>query len=204
MPLAMRAALVCVVGMSVACRDAVVPPATQPAVLPTAHAGTVLVRDCVGPATSVPAELAAAIPPRTGKMVPDDRWADLAATVPGGFAGFFLRNGQPVIQLARPAEEAEAKAALAPLYPHFPVAGASVQHARWDFAQLVDWFNYLSGETPLWSHNVTSGDKDELLNRLVFGVADSASLVQVQVMLESLPVPCRLVVLRIQPPIVSR
>jgi hypothetical protein len=46
----------------------------------------VRVRDCEGPATSLPAELAATLEPRSPAMTPDDQWADMARQVPGGFA----------------------------------------------------------------------------------------------------------------------
>ena len=132
-------------------------------------------------------------------MRPDDRWADIAASTPGGFAGVLRRNGMPVLVLARPAEAEAAKAALAPLLPDFPINDASVQPGRWDFAQLVDWYNYLMQRTPLWSLNVTSGDKSESDNRIKYGVRDSASLYRVRALLDSLSVPCDLVMLEIGP-----
>jgi hypothetical protein len=80
---------------------------------------------------------------------PDDYWADIAARVPGGFAGVLYREGKPVVVLARPSEAEAAKRVLAPLLPSFPIRDADIQSARWDFAQLVDWYNYLLQRTPL-------------------------------------------------------
>jgi len=130
-------------------------------------------------------------------MEPDDRWADIAMSTPGGFAGVLYRDGRPVLVLARPAEAAAAKTVLAPLIPRFPIQDASVEEGRWDFSQLVDWYNYLMQRTPLWSLNVTSGDKSESDNRIKFGVRDSASLNRVRALLDSLAIPCDLVLLEI-------
>lgn len=153
-------------------------------------------RNCDGPAASLPAKLAATLAPRTGMMRPDDQWADIAARVPGGFAGIVYRDGKPVLMLTRPEEAEAARDSLTPLLPsRFPVRTAIVEPARWDFAQLVDWFNYLVQRTSLWSLGVTFGDKSELDNRIKFGVRDTASLVRVRAVLDSVPIPCDLVML---------
>ena len=105
--------------------------------------GAVRVADCVGPATSLPDSLAARLPPRTGRMHPDDQWADIARTTPGGFAGSIRDSTHRLIlMLTKPELTGEAKAALADRLP-FPFESATVRQVRWDFAQLVDWFNYL-------------------------------------------------------------
>ena len=90
---------------------------------------------------------------------------------------------------------------MAPLIPYFPIQKASIEKARWDFAQLVDWYNYLVQRTPLWSLGVTSGDKSERDNRLRYGVRDSASLRKVAALLDSLQIPCDLVMLEIAEPV---
>ncbi|MFL5577630.1 MAG: hypothetical protein ACJ79S_16870 [Gemmatimonadaceae bacterium] len=166
-------------------------------------ADVVRVRECAGPATNLPADLAAALPPRTGMMRPDDQWADLAAEVPGGFAGVVYDQGRPVLLLTRPAEAAAAKQALAPHLTGFDVANAEVRQARWDFAQLVDWYNYLTGRG-VWGpgSGVTTGDKDESANRIVYGVADEAARDRLAASLAALDLPCDLVLLKIQAPVV--
>ena len=165
------------------------------------------VRDCEGPATSLAASLAAGLAPRQGLMVPDDRWADLAATVPGGFAGVFYDEGRPVLMLTRPDEAAAAKAALAPRLGSggFDVAGAEVRQARWDFAQLHDWFAYLNTQATVWdrANKVTIADTDEVANRIVIGAADAAARDRLAATLTSLGLPCDLVVVKIQAPAVS-
>src|SRR3954447_25875135 len=114
------------------------------ALVPRAGNHAVTVSACVGPATSLPDSLAATLPVRDGRSMPDDQWADLAAVVPGGFAGIFYDRGKPVLALARPDEAAAAKAALAPKLS-FPIGTAEVRGVRWDFAQLVNWSNYILG-----------------------------------------------------------
>lgn len=164
-----------------------------------ADLASVTLRACSGPATSLSADAKAGLQPRSTQH-PDHRWADIAESTPGGFAGFLLRDGEPVLMLARPEEAAAAKAALSPRFPDFPIAESTVERARWDFAQLVDWYDFLSQKTELWTLNVTMGDKSEGDNRVVFGVADRVSLRRVQSLLVSVPIPCDLVLLKIQPP----
>ena len=156
-------------------------------------------RDCEGPATSLPAELLAALEPRKDYH-PDHVWADIAERVPGGFAGIMAREGQPILLLTDPSQVDAAKEALVPLISGFPIRDASVEQARWDFSQLVNWYDYLSQHTPIHTFRMTFGDKSEGDNRIVYGWADSASLYAARDMLEALPVPCRLVLLEIMPP----
>ena len=126
---------------------------------------------CVGPATSLPDSLARGLPPRTGRMQPDDSWADLARTIPGGFAGtIYDSTHSPVLMLTQPALAASAKQALVGRLA-FPITDATVREARWDFAQLVDWFNYL---LPRLTIGAAMADKDESINRIRFTVTSIA------------------------------
>ena len=162
------------------------------------------VRDCEGPATSLPAELAATLDPRPAPTTQDDQWARIAREVPGGFAGVLYDNGQPVLMLTRPEEAQEAKAALASHFSpgFFDVAHAEVRRARWDFAQLSDWYAYLDTQG-IWrpGNGLRSGDKDEAENRIVYGVVDAASRARFANELDALGVPCDLVLLEIRAPI---
>ena len=162
------------------------------------------VRDCEGPPTSLSPELKSTLAPRSGHMAPDDQWADIAERVPGGFAGVLYSAGKPVLLLTRPEEAAAAKAALSPLLEGFPVKDASVWPVRWDFVQLVDWYNYFNRQPRLWNLNVNSADKSEADNRIVYRITDSASLFRVRALLDSLAIPCDLVLLRIAAPIQLR
>jgi hypothetical protein len=152
------------------------------------------IRNCEGPATSLSPSLAAALPPRTGNMQPDDQWADLAERVPGGFAGFIGDGGKLVLFLTDPSQAAAAKAALAGKASGVDVQSAEVRQARWDFAQLVNWFNYLSTQSSLMSTpGMSSADKNEAINRIVYGTVDSASRLLLIEKLQALDLPCDLI-----------
>jgi len=123
-------------------------------------------------------------------MQPDDRWADLALTVPGGFGGVFYDSAHtPILLLVRPELADSAKAVLAETL-RFPVDRAVVRPARWDFAQLVDWFNYLYPRLP----GVSLGDKDEALNRILFAASSPTAREHLIHALKAMDLPCDLVV----------
>ena len=157
---------------------------------PTPLAAAMRLAGCEGPATSLPDSLARTLPPRTGRMIPDDRWADLATAVPGGFAGVFYDSAHtPILMLSEPAQASAAKQALAGKIG-FPLQQATVRQARWNFAQLVDWFNYVF---PRLGVPVTA-DKDEVLNRIRFSVTSVELRDRVIAALDRLPLPCDLIV----------
>lgn len=159
------------------------------------------VPDCNGPATSLNPAVAASLQPHT-YLLPDDKWADLARQVPGGFAGVLYVDNKPVLMLTDPSQSAAAKQALAPSFPTFDVRGAEVRQARWDFAQLVDWFDYLTARTPVWqTEGITSGDKDEAVNRISYGVLDAAARDRLVHTLAGIELPCDLIVIKITGPI---
>lgn len=164
----------------------------------------VRVADCSGPATSLDPALVSTLPPRNGSMVPDDGWADLAQRVPGGFAGVLYVDNKPVLMLTDPSQASAAKKALAPAIAGFDVAGAEVRKARWDFAQLVDWYNYLTIKTSVWqTPGMASGDKDEAINRIHFGVVDSAAREALLHTLAGIDLPCDLIAVGITGRIVA-
>jgi hypothetical protein len=128
-------------------------------------------------------------------MVPDDRWADLAATIPGGFAGIFRDSAHSqILMLTRPAEAAAAKQALVGKLD-YQWAQATVRQARWDFAQLVDWYNYIF---PRVAVGPMMADKDEVLNRIHFTVSDADTRDRLVRALSSMPLPCDLVVVDVK------
>src|SRR5438105_4462639 len=73
----------------------------------------VRVADCEGPALSLASGIRSTLKPRTGRMNPDDHWADLAEQVPGGFAGVLYVDDKPTLMLTHPERAAETKRALA-------------------------------------------------------------------------------------------
>ncbi len=155
------------------------------------------VADCDGSALSLPPELRRMLKPRTGEMIPDDHWADLAERIPGGFAGILYDlNMKPIMMLTHPEQATAVKAAIASdrAFRHFDVMGARVLKARWDFAQLVDWYNYLAEHTSLWeASGIVSGDKNEETNRIYFGVETEPGRQRLIEKLNALHIPCDLV-----------
>jgi len=123
-------------------------------------------------------------------MIPDNQWADLATTVPGGFAGAFYDSAHtPILMLTDPGQASAAKQGLTGQLGFLPQY-ATVRQARWNFAQLVDWFNYIF---PRLGVPVTA-DKDEAINRIHFGVTSVEARDRVVAALAQLPLPCDLVV----------
>jgi hypothetical protein len=171
---------------------------------PQLRPSLIRVADCDGPARSLDPAIAATLPPRSGLMRPDDQWADLALRVPGGFAGVMYVDNKPVLMLTDPSQAAAAKQALAPEFVGFDINGAEVRKVRWDFAQLVDWFNYLMIQTPLWrTATLTSGDKDEAINRIRYGVIDEAARERLLEALAGMDLPCDLIAVEIVKPAVA-
>lgn len=171
--------------------------ATQPDNL-TLNPSLARVADCNGPATSLDPAIASTLPPRDGRMMPDDEWANLAERVPGGFAGVLYVASKPVLLLTDPSQAAAAKTALASSLPFFDVGSAEVRRARWNFAQLVDWYNYLSSQGAVWrTPGMVSSDKDEAINRIRYGVLDGAARDKLLERLNGIELPCDLIAVEI-------
>ena len=165
------------------------------------HSNDLRVGDCDGPPVSLPSNLRALLGPRTGQMVPDDHWADLAERVPGGFAGVLYSGGKPLLMLTRPEDATAAKKALAsdPTFNGFDLGHAEVRKARWDFAQLVDWYRYLVGHTSVWNTpGMAGGDKNEGTNRIYFGIQTEAGRQELKRKLLAVNVPCDLIQIGLQ------
>jgi hypothetical protein len=170
---------------------------------PQVRPSLIRVADCVGPARSLDPAIAATLPPRSGLMRPDDQWADLALRVPGGFAGVMYVDNKPVLMLTDPVQAAAAKQALAPEFVAFDINGAEVRKVRWDFAQLVDWFNYLMAQSLWRTATMTSSDKDEAINRIRLGVLDEDARDRLLEALAGMDLPCDLIAVEIIPPAVA-
>ena len=86
----------------------------------------VRVADCEGEPFSLSREYRAILKPRTGRMAPDDHWADLAESIPGGFAGVLYLDSKPTLMLTHPELAAQAKQMLAtnPTFRGFNIMGA--------------------------------------------------------------------------------
>jgi hypothetical protein len=171
-------------------------PGTSRAPAPEQPRADVRVADCDGPASSLAPELRATLQPRNGRLHPDDHWADLAEKVPGGFAGVLYVDGKPTLMLTHPEQATDAKRALTSALSlrSFPIMDAQVLKARWDFAQLVDWYNYLSQRTSLWATpGIVSGDNDERINRIRLGIQTEAGRQELVGKLKALRIPCDLI-----------
>jgi hypothetical protein len=143
-----------------------------------------------GEARSLDPALALAPPPSL--LTVDDQWAAVAREVPGGFGGFYIDGGLKV-HLTDPGRKDEALAALHERLsdPHFDVRGASAKKARWDFAQLYDWYRYINNQ--VWQvEGVISTDIDVSENRLVYG-AERQFLPAIADLFNSMDLPCNLV-----------
>lgn len=176
---------------------------TQPPVEPTEKAVRQLVRfpDCEGPATSVDPAFDVTVPLET-YLQNHKLFAALAKEVPGGFAGVFHDREQPVMLLTDPAKAAQAKTALAPYLADlgtFNLALAEIRAARWDFAQLTNWYTYIFRHTPVSeSPLVTYSDTDVMVNRILIGVRSAATRQELIAALKGLGLPCDLIALEIR------
>ncbi|HEY8176876.1 MAG TPA: hypothetical protein VIF32_14355, partial [Gemmatimonadaceae bacterium] len=83
----------------------------------------------------------------------------------------------------------------------FPFEKAVALKARWDFAQLSEWFAYVVPRA-VEGENWRSLDIQEAHNRLEFGVADEETRHAVEARLKTLDIPCNLVALFLQDPVV--
>jgi len=132
----------------------------------------------------------------------DDRWADLAREVPGGFAGMMLEGGLVVFLV----DTTQRDAALAALAARGALQGREpkrvrVRKARWDFAQLIDWYHYLN--LSAWSDSgEVQSDIDEEHNRISYGVMGASGRRRLERVLAQLrpPPPCFLVAIEVVGP----
>jgi hypothetical protein len=119
---------------------------------------------------------------------PDDAFARLARTVPGGFGGFLYSDGKPTIYLVDTTKAAQAISGV--VAGGIPATGAQVLQGRWDFAQLSDWMEYV---TPRLTVRISFSDINEATNRLEFGGPDERVLKQLDSAFSRMHLPCHLV-----------
>jgi hypothetical protein len=123
--------------------------------------------------------------------------------VPGGWGGFFLDSGRPIVYLVHPEQRQEALAALYVAgigLPLYDIRGAQVWQGRWDFAQLNDWYRYINSRIGTVV-GLYSTDIDEVRNRLGYGV-DTTAKADVESALGTLDLPCDLVTVTVTSPAV--
>jgi hypothetical protein len=159
------------------------------------------------PATVLEGPRLDSLPPesRTRRGSSDEAWVELARTAPGGIGGIFLDAGVGYLWLVDPSKRSEAIAAIAATslgiamqQTGFPLQDAVVLKARWDFAQLADWYAYVVSRA-LPEVRWSSADIQEARNRLEFGVVDEVARLDLESKLKTLDLPCNLIAIRIQP-----
>lgn len=158
-----------------------------------------------GPGPSIEGPRADSLPPApTDYRTPDDEWAVIARDVPGGWGGFFFENSWPTIYLVDPSQRTAAVDALYSLgvgAPFADIRKADVWQGRWDFGQLYDWYRYINEVAVGWPYGLVSRDINEVRNRLVYGVLED-SLDSFTETIESVQLPCELVVIEVMGPII--
>lgn len=133
----------------------------------------------------------------------DDRFADLARAVPGGFGGLWLQGDVLHVNLVDLSREAEARAALKErLRGEFgPGAGGQrgrveldrivFHQGRYDYVQLTAWYARLPAG--LGYEGVITTDIDERRNRIVVGVESAAAAERVRRRVAELGIPAEAV-----------
>jgi hypothetical protein len=139
-----------------------------------------------------------------------DAW--IARRVPGGvaFGHAFDENHRPIIRLTDPTKKHEALIALdslgAPTGRSHAVGADSViaVRVRWDFAELYDWMWYLMSEmSKARGLDINSGGINTREDRIDFGVVKRESLPAVVSWLIEQGIPCGLVAVRVNGPIIG-
>lgn len=132
--------------------------------------------------------------------------AVIARLAPGGFAGLFVgRSGRLVVLLTDTSQRATALPALDTLLRrvyHRPLAisDAEARPARWNFAVLYAWFEYVA--STMLGPDVPSVGIDEADNRILIGARDEKARDRAVTRLNGLGLPCKLVNVRITGPVV--
>ena len=127
----------------------------------------------------------------------DDRLAEIARQVPGGYGGRFREDGVVTIYLVHPELLDEAVAVLSQLGEGVGLQ-PRVKKGRWDFAQLYDWYRYLQIRGVWGIDGLSWSDIQESANRLHYGVT-LEGLVPFVALLGTLQVPCELLVMFVGP-----
>jgi len=129
-----------------------------------------------------------------GRTTEKDQWAHAARTTPGGFGGLTAQGNERVLYLVDTSKRKDAVEALlaAGIIRPQDVRTATVRKARWTFAQLYDWYQYLNLHITL-GEDVTARGIDEGQNRIYYAVRDANEFDKLQGTLKQLHVPCFLV-----------
>lgn len=174
-------------------------PAARPDLLATAQAPkfTCLSRSAT---FRLPEDLRATLV-RFGTRTPDDAYVEISQSVPGGFAGVFFEDNHFVLTFVEPEAANAARPQIQQAFdsrhlggPNFSAATAEIRGARWTFAELDEWFRYMSQKDLFGpGSGVSFIDIDEKANTVAFGVVDETARNLLESRLASLNVSCNLV-----------
>lgn len=142
-------------------------------------------------------------PPPEHARTRNDQWAEIARQIPGGWGGFFVRDGEPTIYLVDPDREDDAVAALYEFgvgLPLFDIRTSQILKGRWDFEQLYDWYRYINAR--VWGpvDGLVMSAIDVSANRLRYGVQESGRDT-LESVLTAMELPCDLALVEIREPI---
>ena len=130
---------------------------------------------------------------------PEEGTARFSRELPGGYAGIWLVDEEPVMAMVDPTHAEVVRVALndrlggsgLSLSPESPVV-----QVRWSFAQLWEWYTYLESvivapEAFVWV------DLDERRNRIVVGLTSHSAREDLAARLNAREVPCHLILLEL-------
>ncbi len=199
----MRAPVVMFCAALAACSgEAVVEPPPQlhpPVNLQWADVG----QPCSPGAPAVPLGDAArdSLPTIPGFATSDDRMADIARRVPGGWGGNARLDGVFTVYLVDTTARAAASTALAAEGYSVPPT-AVVRRGRWDFAQLHDWYRHLL--VGIDGTGITMSDIQEAENRIHLFVRNESARAVLAAHLRSRGAVCNLVAIGVSAPVIAR
>lgn len=136
-------------------------------------------------------------PTRVHARTLDELFLDLAARIPGGFGGLFLRDGEYVLWLKDLDESGAAVQALARLTSgsrrEIRPDRVRMLEADFDWIELYGWYSGM--RDVVWRHDgVVTTDIDEGRNRIVIGLEDPSARAGVERLLRDHGAPLRAVV----------
>jgi hypothetical protein len=144
--------------------------------------------------------------PTFGPRNPDDAFVAISHSVPGGFAGVFIEDEKLVMTFVDPVTANRARPVIQEAFTSrgfggadFDVRKAEFRGARWTFAELDEWYRYITPRIGGPSSGISSFDIDEKANTVALGVIDEPTRANVEAQLSTLGVSCNLVTTVIRP-----
>ena len=160
---------------------------------------------CVSNAATIPLPADLRVPWSAAFRNMNDELAAISQSVPGGFAGIFYEdNSHLVLTFVNTAVANESRATIQQAFNasnfSVDVSKAEFRSARWSFAELNEWYRYITTKLD-WPSGVSFTDIDEKANTINIGVIDETARGLLESQLAALNVSCNLVTTVISPPI---